>query len=196
MIEKVHIFFIFFLFFKKRFCQAKTFFHKLKKVSQTYHSVVGNTEHRLTDGAREERVASSGRYLWELWDWQWETDLSVLDQDDFNKLVPRGMKPLDVKTWVLVWRWVWTCGEHVDFVVKYPSRLSKPQVVETTTDHVSDQDIEVRGHRSRWSESWCRETPTDQYIIYNIKTGVVWKHQPTNTCPHQNSPSPMCCLIQ
>jgi hypothetical protein len=33
LIEKVHIFFIFFLFFKKRFCQAKTFFHKFKKVS-------------------------------------------------------------------------------------------------------------------------------------------------------------------
>ncbi len=35
---------------------------------------------------------------------------------------------------------------------------------------MSSQVIEDRGHRSRWSDSYCSETPTAQYIIYNIKT--------------------------
>ena len=47
---------------------------------------------------------------------------------------------------------------------------------ETTTSHVSAQGIEDRRHRSRWSEAWWIETPTVQYIIYNIKNGTVWKH--------------------
>jgi hypothetical protein len=46
-----------------------------------------------------------------------ETDVSVLDQDDFSKLVSRGFKPLDVKK---LERWcdtcvhdcVCTCREH------------------------------------------------------------------------------------
>jgi hypothetical protein len=46
------------------------------------------------------------------------------------------------------------------------------QVVETSTVHVSDQGIEDRGHRSRWSDACCSETPTDQYIIHNIKRDV------------------------
>jgi len=48
------------------------------------------------------------------------------------------------------------------------------QVVETSTAHVSAQGIEDRGHRSRWSDACCSETPTAQYIIYNIKRAV-WK---------------------
>jgi hypothetical protein len=34
---------------------------------------------------------------------------------------------------------------------------------------MSAQGIEDRGHRSRWSDTCCSETPTAQYIIYNIK---------------------------
>ncbi len=49
------------------------------------------------------------------------------------------------------------------------------RVVETWTTHMSDQGIEDRGHGSRWSDSWWSETPTDQYIIYNIKDGPVCK---------------------
>jgi hypothetical protein len=39
---------------------------------------------------------------------------------------------------------------------------------------MSAQGIEDRGHRSRWSDTYCGETPTDQYIKYNIK-GAVWR---------------------
>ncbi len=48
------------------------------------------------------------------------------------------------------------------------------QVVETWTSHVFVQVIEDRGHPSWWSDTYYRETPTDQYIICNIK-GVVRK---------------------
>jgi hypothetical protein len=48
------------------------------------------------------------------------------------------------------------------------------RVVETWTSHMSVQGIEDRGHRSRWSDVCFSETPTAQYIIYNIKRAV-WK---------------------
>ncbi len=50
------------------------------------------------------------------------------------------------------------------------------RVVETWTTHMSVQDIEDHGHRSRWSESWCSETPTSHYKVYNIIDGTVFKH--------------------
>ena len=82
--------------------------------------------------------------------------------------------------------------------------------------------VSVWKNRSRWSETWCSVTPTDQHIIYEIKKGAVWKHVsysekrpcctwpqwcfhfpvPTpprktihnlpKTSPYQDSPSPMC----
>ncbi len=51
------------------------------------------------------------------------------------------------------------------------------QVVKTSTLHVSTQDIEDRGHRSRWFQGWHNESPTVQHVIYNIKSGLF-----ENTC--------------
>ena len=56
----------------------------------------GTDNRRLDDGAGEERVASSAEIL-EHYGIDCETDLSMLDQDDFSKLGSRGMKPLHVK---------------------------------------------------------------------------------------------------
>ncbi len=56
------------------------------------------------------------------------------------------------------------------------------RVVETWTTHMSVQVIEERRPHLRWSDTCCNETPTTQYIIYNIKR-TVW-----NSChPAQTS---------
>jgi hypothetical protein len=41
-----------------------------------------------------------------------------------------------------------------------------------SVEYVSVQDIDDRGHRSRWSDTCCSETPTVQYIIYYTKRTV------------------------
>ncbi len=46
------------------------------------------------------------------------------------------------------------------------------RVVETSTTHMSDQDLEDRINVLDGLEPCCSETPTDQYIIYNIKGDV------------------------
>ena len=50
----------------------------------------------MADGAGEERVVSSAEIL-ENYGIDSETDLLVLDQDDFSKLASRGLKPLHAK---------------------------------------------------------------------------------------------------